>query len=60
MNTRSPLRYWIAALLIVVGLVEFFLFSRPALGYTLCCLLFLAAYCLLWTKEVKPRSDSSL
>ena len=55
MDARNHLRYWIAAALIVVGLVEFFLFSRPALGYTLCNLLFLVAYCLLWTKEVRPK-----
>jgi len=55
MSRKNHLRYWIAALLIVVGLVEFFLFSRPALGYTICCLLFLAAYCCLWTKESKPQ-----
>ncbi|MCL2655050.1 MAG: DUF4173 domain-containing protein [Coriobacteriia bacterium] len=55
MDSKKQLRYWIAAILLVVGCVEFFLFSRPALGYMLCCLFFLAAYCCLWTKEVKPR-----
>ncbi|MCL2332657.1 MAG: DUF4173 domain-containing protein, partial [Actinomycetia bacterium] len=60
MDKVKRIRYWIATLLIVVGLVELFLFSRPALGYMLCNLLLLAAYFCLWDKNAKPRMIDSL
>ena len=55
MDNVKRIRYWIAVLLIVGGLVEFFVFSRPALGYALCNLLLLVAFFCLWDKDLKPR-----